>query len=66
MTADEYKLSPLALFGRLDHKLADLLFYFLLTTFRTLYLALFVFAYGHYHFKGLLAVQTLVFISGHG
>jgi hypothetical protein len=56
----------LAVFGSLDHKLADLLLYFPFPAFRALYLALLILTYGHYNFKRLFAVQTPVLVSRHG
>jgi hypothetical protein len=56
----------LTLFGSLDHKFADLLLYPFFPTFGALYLALLIFAYGHYYFKRLLAVQTSILVSRHG
>ena len=66
MTADDHKLPLLTLLRSLDHKSADLLLYLPFTTFRALYLALLILAYGHYYFKRLLAVQTSILVSGHG
>jgi hypothetical protein len=66
MTADDHKLPLLTLLRSLDHKSADLLLYLPFTTFRALYPAFLILAYGHYYFKRLLAVQTPVLISRHG
>ncbi len=55
----------LTLPGSLDHKLSNLLLDPSLATFRAFYLALFVFAYGHYECEDLFAVEALILICRH-
>ena len=55
----------LTLSGSLDHKLSDLLLHPPFTTFRALYLTLFVFTYGHYRCEYLFTVKAPILISRH-
>jgi len=55
----------LTLPGSLDHKLSNLLLDPSLATFRAFYLALFVFAYGHYECEDLFAAEALILICRH-